>query len=289
MNAQPFQCYHILRGLNTWKQSTANVAHQSVWEATRESYTWPTSLYIHKIAVHKCTQSAAFHITQTYMSALFLHYPYLFFWLAVYRASGSLQSVLKWGLECCGWRKREMESRETNETKRSRSVCPVRLLPLHNLWAVGADHHGSVPPAAPGAVWDRPVNWMPCSCWARKALFLPSSVRNRPATSPASYLWAQQGPRSAKNKMEAKKGRESGQKNGKAFCRSLPGLSIISPPSFTPSFNRQPPTPPSLHTHCANPCPYSPQCLLHYWLQCFSAPQPYAQCWGPPVTQLHTN
>lgn len=174
--------------------------------------------------------------------------------------------------------------------KRLRSVCPVRLLPLHNLWAVGADHHGSVPPAAPGAVWDRPVNWMPCSCWARKALFFyhPASETDQSRAQPATFELCR-APDQQKTRDGSKKKGEKRGKNGKAFCRSLPGLSIISPPSFIPSFNRQPPTPPSLHTHCANPCPYSPQCLLHYWLQCFSAPQPYAQCWGPPVTQLHTN
>lgn len=110
----------------------------------------------------------------------------------------------------------------------------------------------------------------------------PASESDQPRAQPATFELCR-----APDQQKTRDG--SKKRERKAFCRSLPGLSIISPPSFTPSFNRQPPTPPSLHTHCANPCPYSPQCLLHYWLQCFSAPQPYAQCWGPPVTQLHTN
>lgn len=156
---------------------------------------------------------------------------------------------------------KEMESRE-----RLRSVCPVRLLPLHNLWAAGADHHGSVPQAAPGAVWDRPVNWMLCPCWARKAPFYrPAWETNQPRAQPATFELCrapdQQKTRDGSKKK--KKGRE--RKNGRAFCRSLPELSIISPP-FPPHFNRHPPTPPCTpsppptHTHiyCANPCPYSP-------------------------------
>lgn len=181
--------------------------------------------------------------------------------------------------------------------KRLRSVCPVRLLPLHNLWAAGADHHGSVPRAAPGAVWDRPVNWMLCSCWARKAP-LPSSLRNRPATSPASYLWNLQGPRSAKNKRwKQKKGGKKEKTAGPSVAHSLGCQSFEPLASLPPYFNRHPPqplpailVPPPTHTLTVpTPAHIPPQCLLHYWLQCFSAPQPYAQRWGPPVTQHHTN
>lgn len=72
-----------------------------------------------------------------------------------------------WRVECCGWWRKRVKEKWSGE--RLRSVCPVRFLPLHNLWAAGADHHGSVLQAAPGAMWDRPVNWMLWSCWARKA------------------------------------------------------------------------------------------------------------------------
>lgn len=44
------------------------------------------------------------------------------------------------------------------------SVCPLHLLPLHNLSTAEADHHGSVPLAASGAIWGRSVNWTPFSC-----------------------------------------------------------------------------------------------------------------------------
>lgn len=117
----------------------------------------------------------------------------------------------------------EMEQRE-----RLRGVCPVRLLPLHNLWAAGADHHGSMPRAAPWAVWDRPVNWMLCSCWARRPpFFMPLSLRNISAKDRASYLWAtgtkQTGP----------------SVSGSLSCHSSHPLS-----SLLPYFNRHPATPP---------------------------------------------
>lgn len=86
---------------------------------------------------------------------------------------------------------------------------------------------------------------------------LPSSLRNRAATSPASYLWALQGPRSAKNKRwKQKKGR--GRKNGRAltpwavnhftpFHHSLPTLIDTHQPL------------PHLHTHSlCQPLPIFP-------------------------------
>lgn len=192
-------------------------------------------------------------------SALFLHYLYLFFQLTVYRASGSLHTVLKWGLECCGWRKRVREKWRAG--KRLRSVCPVRLLPLHNLWAAGADHHGSVPRVAPGAAWDRPVNWMLCSCWARKAPFLPS--RNRPPQKQTSYEPSQPplsttGPQISKNKRCKQK--QKGEKMaGLSVAHSLGCQSFHPLPSLPPSFNRQPPTPPRLHTNSlCQPLPIFP-------------------------------
>lgn len=91
------------------------------------------------------------------------------------------------------------------------SVCPVHLLPLHNLWTTEADHHGSVPQAAPGAIWGSSVNWMLLQL---QGSFLPSSLRMREA-SPSSYLWAQQGPASACKSY------------GGALCQTFARLSFI--------------------------------------------------------------
>lgn len=187
---------------------------------------------------------------------------------------------------------KEMESRE-----RLRSVCPVRLLPLHNLWAAGADHHGSVPQAAPGAVWDRPVNWMLCPCWARKAPFYrPAWETNQPRAQPATFELCR-APDQQKTRDGSKK-KKKGEKEkmaGPSVAHSLSCQSFhpLSPPTLIDTHQPLPALPvPRLHTHTytvPTPAHIPPQCLLHYRLQCFSAPQPYAQRWGPPVTQHHTN
>lgn len=121
--------------------------------------------------------------------------------------------------------------------------------------------------------------------------FLPSNLRNREAMCPTTYLWALQGPHLPKQERE----RERESKGG-APWQTVTRLSFISHshlPSLPSSANRQPPTPPCQHRHTHTlsviALPRLPQCLFHYWLQCFSAPQPYAQHWWLPVTQHHTN
>lgn len=87
--------------------------------------------------------------------------------------------------------------------------------------------------------------------------FLPSSLRNRAATSPASYLWALQGPGSAKNKRwKQKKGGVKKEKTAQPSVAHSLGCQSFHPlPSRPPYFNRHPPTPPCtpgpprLHTH----------------------------------------
>lgn len=112
-----------------------------------------------------------------------------------------------------------------------------------------------------------------------------SHVSNHLPLSPA-------GPTSAKTRARERE-RES---KGGAPWQTVTRLSFISHshlPSLPSSANRQPPTPPCQHRHTHTlsviALPRLPQCLFHYWLQCFSAPQPYAQHWWLPVTQHHTN
>lgn len=96
--------------------------------------------------------------------------------------------------------------------------------------------------------------------------FLPSSLRNRPATSLASYLWALQDPRSAKKQeMEAEKKGEEEKMAGPSVSPSLRCQSFHCLPSFLSYFNRHPPTSPCTpgpptytHRRSASPCPYSP-------------------------------
>lgn len=73
--------------------------------------------------------------------------------------------------------------------------------------------------------------------------FLPSSLRNRSATKPASYLWALQGPRSAKNKRWKEKKKEGKKKMAGPSVAHSPGCQSFHPlPSLLPYFNRLPPT-----------------------------------------------
>lgn len=145
--------------------------------------------------------------------------------------------------------------------KRLRSVCPVRLLPLHNLWAAGADHHGRVPRAAPGAVWDRPVNWMLCSCWARKAPFYrPASETDQLRAQPATFELCR-APDQQKTRDGSKKEGEMEKKKTTGFsvAHSLGCQSCHPLPSLPPYFNRHPPTPPRPHTHAlCQPLPIFP-------------------------------
>lgn len=129
--------------------------------------------------------------------------------------------------------------------------------------------------------------------------FSPSSSGNRPAAKPSRLPLSSAGPQISRKQEMRERERERPSVAHSQSCQSLHPLPLLPfrfnrqspappcapyPPTYTPPHTRT-----HAHTPCANPCPYSPQCLLHYRLQCFSAPQPYAQRWGPPVTQHHTN
>lgn len=132
--------------------------------------------------------------------------------------------------------------------KHLRSVCPVHLLPLHNLWTAGADHHGSAPPATPEAMWDRPVNWMLCSCWACKVPFFnhPASEADQLQAQAATFELCRAPDQQKKKEMEAKK-RE--KKMALLSVKLSPGCQSLQPfPSLPSSSNRQPPAPPYLPT-----------------------------------------
>lgn len=90
---------------------------------------------------------------------------------------------------------------------------------------------------------------------------LPSNLRNREATSPTSYLWAQQGPTSAKTRERAKM--------AELPVKQSPGCHHFTfPPPFSPFFGSYKHT--HTHTRSVITLPRLPQCLFHYWLQCFS-------------------
>lgn len=184
--------------------------------------------------------------------------------------SMGLLAVLNWGMECCGWwRKTVWEKWRAG--KCLRSVCPVRLLPLHNLWAAGADHHGSVPRAAPGAAWDRPVNWMLCSCWACKGPFF-FTIQPQKQTSHEPSYEPRQLPLSSAGLQISKKQEMEVRKKGSDRKNGLLSLNPWAANHFTPFLHSLPtlidthqplpalpvPLPTHTHTHCANPCPYSP-------------------------------
>lgn len=137
-------CCHILRGLKTWKQSRQLILlirsrlQFCVGGRKREQYMANTPVYLQARIMCINAHSVQLFVLHRHSRLIrictfctILHYLYLFFQLTVYRASGSLHTVLKWGLECCGWRKRVREKWRAG--KRLRSICPVRLLPLHNL------------------------------------------------------------------------------------------------------------------------------------------------------------
>lgn len=121
MSALSHYSCHILRGLNTWKQSrwlillirSCLLLHQSVLcrrPQEREQYMADTPIYSQaRTDVHKCTQCAAFCVTQTFtcnqnLHSSFITLIYSFSWQSMW-----LLAVLNWGWNVVGGGERRWE------------------------------------------------------------------------------------------------------------------------------------------------------------------------------------